>query len=99
MANGENQTTPEKDSLTLLREWRDYWTAHNETGLAAMASRAADRLSVLEDVCSEIVDIMRTYDEQEAENGYVDTPGGLEHMGDVWRKLNKWRDRINGKSP
>lgn len=33
---------------------------------------------------------MATYREQEAKNGYVDTPGGLEHMGDVWKLLSKW---------
>lgn len=99
MSDPEQNSTTEKDILTLLGEWRDYWTAHNETGLATMAGRAADRMSVLEDVCGEIVDIMRTHDEQEAEMGYVDTPGGLEHMGDVWRLLHRWRDRLNGKSP
>lgn len=43
-------------------------------------------------VCLEISAIMRTYREQEA-TGYVDTPGGLEHMGDVWRLLARW-DRM-----
>ena len=32
-------------------------------------------------VCHEIIQIMETYDEQIERNGYVDTPGGLEHMG------------------
>ncbi len=40
-------------------------------------------------VCEEIKEIMETYREQETA-GYVDTPGGLEHMGDVWRLLSKW---------
>ena len=40
-------------------------------------------------VCEEILDIMRVYHEQEA-RGYVDTPGGLEHMGDVWQMLSRW---------
>lgn len=42
----------------------------------------------------EITGIMAEYDRQEKERGYVDTPGGLEHMGDVWRLLRKWADRI-----
>lgn len=42
-----------------------------------------------EKVCDEIMEIMETYREQEAAGG-VDTPGGLEHMGDVWRLLKKW---------
>jgi hypothetical protein len=41
-------------------------------------------------VCREIQEIMQTYREQEAKNGYVDTPGGLEHMGDVWGLLSRW---------
>ncbi len=48
-----------------------------------MNSEAKDR------VCAEIVSIMATYHEQE-EAGYIDTPGGLEHMGDVWSLLGKW---------
>ena len=40
-------------------------------------------------VCKEIQEIMVTYREQEAA-GSIDTPGGLEHMGDVWWLLRKW---------
>ena len=40
-------------------------------------------------VCEEIMRIMKVYREQEAK-GYVDTPGGLEHMGDVWILFRKW---------
>ena len=40
-------------------------------------------------VFKEIQEIMVTYREQEAA-GSIDTPGGLEHMGDVWRLLRKW---------
>lgn len=45
-------------------------------------------------VCTEIMEIMATYREQEAELGYVDTPGGLEHMGDAWRLLGEWDERL-----
>lgn len=45
---------------------------------------------VRDEVCAEIADICRVYREQMEERGYVDTPGGLEHMGDVWTKLLKW---------
>lgn len=40
-------------------------------------------------ILSELLEIMETYHEQDA-RGNVDTPGGLEHMGDVWRLLLKW---------
>ena len=45
-------------------------------------------------VCQEILEIMKTYREQEAERGYVDTPGGLEHMGDVWKLLSRWEQTL-----
>lgn len=38
----------------------------------------------------EILEIMDTYHEQEARPEGIDTPGGLEHMGDVWRLFLKW---------
>jgi hypothetical protein len=33
---------------------------------------------------------MRVYREQEASRNGVGTPGGLEHMGDVWSLFLKW---------
>lgn len=45
-------------------------------------------------ICQDITNIMQTYDEQMDAHGYVDTPGGLEHMGDVWRLLDRWRHMI-----
>ncbi len=45
-------------------------------------------------VCEEILEIMKTYHEQESEPGGVDTPGGLEHMGDVWRLFYKWEKML-----
>lgn len=49
--------------------------------------------SVEHEICQEIQDIMLTYREQEAE-GDVGTPGGLEHMGDVWSLLSRWDARL-----
>jgi hypothetical protein len=46
--------------------------------------------SVAKKVAAEIRDIMHTYRKQEASASGVDTPGGLEHMGDVWALLKKW---------
>lgn len=51
----------------------------------------------LELIGEELVSIMETYDQQMAERGYVDTPGGLEHMGDVWRLLARWRNLLLDK--
>lgn len=44
-------------------------------------------------VCAEIQSIMETYREQEASDRGIDTPGGLERMGDVWKLLRRW-DRM-----
>lgn len=43
---------------------------------------------------AEIIQIMETYDAQVARSGYPDTPGGLEHMRDVWSLLDGWRDQL-----
>lgn len=49
----------------------------------------------MEDVCTEVIEIMATYHEQ-MEAGSLGTPGGLEHMGDVWRLLEKWEQVLKG---
>jgi hypothetical protein len=41
-------------------------------------------------VCSEVLAIMETYREQSKSAYGVGTPGGLEHMGDVWSLFFKW---------
>lgn len=63
-------------------------------------ARAA--LNAHEGIGPEILSIMETYDRQMEEYGYADTPGGLEHIGDVWKMLNRWRDELKaaqGKTP
>lgn len=52
------------------------------------------RHAAMEAVCNHIVRIMKTYHEQEARPEGVGTPGGLEHMGDVWSLLSKWEDAL-----
>lgn len=49
-------------------------------------------------ICHEILDIMAVYHAQEASRNGVGTPGGLEHMGDVWRLFGKWEDMLKGQS-
>jgi hypothetical protein len=44
----------------------------------------------LTEIGAEILDIMETKRKQEAAGDYSGTPGGLEHMGDVWRLLGRW---------
>lgn len=56
-------------------------------------AREVERRKAEQAVLDEIKAIMATYREQE-KRGYVDTPGGLEHMGDVWRLLGKWDEAL-----
>lgn len=49
---------------------------------------------VLLKVGNEIQSIMETYREQDARPEGVGTPGGLEHMGDVWRLFRKWDEAL-----
>jgi len=49
---------------------------------------------ISEEIANKIIEIMTEYRRQEEENGYVDTPGGLEHMGDVWSLLSSWERRL-----
>lgn len=57
-----------------------------------------ERIAAMVAVCDGIREIMATYRKQEARGG-VDTPGGLEHMGDVWRLLSKWDAALTPKEP
>lgn len=56
------------------------------------------KIEAMQKVCNEIVAIMETYREQEASPLGVGTPGGLEHMGDVWRLLAKWERELKAMS-
>ncbi len=51
--------------------------------------------SVAIGIAKDILEIMETYHEQELSAYGVDTPGGLEHMGDVWRLFREWEKRLN----
>lgn len=42
-------------------------------------------------VCDEILAIMRVYHEQWPN---ISTPGGFEHMGDVWSQFLKWESLL-----
>ena len=56
-----------------------------------------DEARAREAVCSEVVEIMKVYREQDASPNGVGTPGGLEHMGDVWRLLKRWDAALRAK--
>ena len=51
-------------------------------------------LDVKRKICDEILKIMETYHRQEEERGYVDTPGGLQTMGDVWNLFLRWEREL-----
>ena len=52
------------------------------------------RVQRLEAIGAEITNIMRVYHEQEHSRHGVGTPGGLEHMGDVWRLFKRWETSL-----
>lgn len=89
-------------SHTPLVKW--YWNASGMQDSGQLDDRpffeAADidplltRQATLEEVCNHILRIMKTYHEQEEQPEGVGTPGGLEHMGDVWRLLSKWEQTL-----
>jgi hypothetical protein len=54
-------------------------------------------MPIADEIADEIIEIMDTYDRQKVQSGYVDTPGGLEHMGDVWGMLDRWRNAIRNE--
>ena len=54
---------------------------------------------IKDEICAEIQDIMEVYREQEKTEYGVDTPGGLEHMGDVWKLLNRWDRMLTKEKP
>lgn len=69
------------------------------SAIAMWNRRAPDpAASVQAEICAEILDIMETYREQEASPRGVGTPGGLEHMGDVWRLLAGWGQCLKAAS-
>jgi len=54
-----------------------------------------ERVSDIEaTICCEILSIMRTYHEQASTPFGIDTPGGLEHMGDVWKLFHRWENML-----
>jgi hypothetical protein len=50
--------------------------------------------AVMGAIREEILSICKEYHAQVDAHGYIDTPGGLEHMGDVWRLLLRWEQMI-----
>ena len=63
-------------------------------GFALVAEKAQSRdWQAMLIVCEEILEIQKEYDTQN-QKGYVDSPGGLEHMGDVWTQIAVWAGTI-----
>lgn len=50
-----------------------------------------------EKVIAEIKEIAETYREQSKSRAGIGTPGGIEHLGDVWRLIDKWDKLLGGK--
>ncbi len=62
---------------------------------AAVRERTLETTFAEREVCNAILRIAQAFHEQEA-LGQVDTPGGFEHMGDVWSRICEWEKLIIG---
>lgn len=89
-----------QDQFEADMKWSPEATSYEKTlvkcnlnGFVSFLSRAmpenAD--SSESQVCREILEIMEEYDRQSAK-GYVDSPGGIEHKGDAFKLLARWRE-------
>jgi hypothetical protein len=83
-------------------KWSPEATDHEKTlvkcninGFCGFLSKAlpANADASESEVGAEILRIMKVYHEQDAK-GSVDTPGGLEHMGDVWALFKSWERKL-----
>jgi hypothetical protein len=88
-----------------LDDDRSYVGRHNDAMSAAFVvcavairERDAQSNKVYKGVCEDIFCIMEEYDRQDS-NGFVDTPGGFEHMGDVWKQMHEWAIAIRAQEP
>lgn len=52
-----------------------------------------------EAIAKELQEIMTVYHEQCASKSGLGTPGGLEHMGDVWSKFLEWEELLRVTTP
>jgi hypothetical protein len=84
-----------KELCPLWRDLTDTQQAGWEQRAKEIGEQAiAQAVDAASHVCTEIQDIMQTYREQEVSEYGLGTPGGLEHMGDVWSLLRRWDDEI-----
>lgn len=65
--------------------------------LAKQINDLPNNLAARIHVTDEILEILAVYEEQDASPSGVDTPGALEHMGDVWRMFARWGRILNAK--
>lgn len=63
-----------------------------------MSYRARAKMNHLacRNICKEIVEIMDEYNRQMRERGHINTPGGFEHLGDVWSTFQRWDSWLLG---
>lgn len=55
-----------------------------------VAAPVVSRVNPVDAVAKEISDICKEYRRQIDENGYADTPGGIEHKGDAFILIQRW---------
>lgn len=83
----EEKLQAEREAAMKREEEADAKLRQQEAEQLRMA--ATMNREVNAEIVGELLEIMAVYHQQE-DRGSIDTPGGLEHMGDVWDLFSKW---------
>ena len=80
----------------------DWQNLFEYTGITPLYERPAtppSEVVSINKVTKEIREICEEYDRQIEENGYVDTPGGIEHKGDAFKLIKRWNAALQHHKP
>ena len=87
------------DTPNALASWDTRgWNKRPILAALSQLAEARGENAKLRAVCADIVMIDDERALQE-KAGFIDTPVGLEHMGDVWNQLSKWAYLVRVPSP
>jgi hypothetical protein len=92
VAHAKNGNRPLVPFVALRDDTRDWYCKLARAALASAIQEAVKPCPI----CEEIVEIDDERIRQE-HAGFIDTPGGFEHMGDVWNQISKWADLIRAR--
>jgi hypothetical protein len=79
----------EVDGTIVLDDGITTWNPTQACEFLLAAQKA--QTAAMREVCAEILEIMNTYHKQFPN---IDTPGGFEHLGDVWSRFLIWERQL-----